>query len=70
VEPLSLEGSQVSRVEQVNPWTLVIVLRDGRKIIVEPDFYPEIRGCDPDRDADDCYLENLFLRVYEGGGEG
>jgi hypothetical protein len=69
VEPLSLEGSQVSRVEQVNPWTLVIVLRSGKRIIVEPDFYSEIRSCSED-DGDECYLENLFLRVYEDGGEG
>jgi hypothetical protein len=48
---------------------MVIVLRNGRRIAVEPDFYNEIRYCSED-DGDECFLENLYLRVYEDGGEG
>jgi hypothetical protein len=69
VEPLEIEGTAVARVVQPNPWTLIIELRDGRRIVVEPDFYSEIRSCSEDG-GDECYLENLFLRVYEDGGEG
>jgi len=67
-EPV-IEGSMVERIEFVSPWKIVIQLKNGRRIAVEPDFYSEIRYCDPNRDSDSCYLENLYLRVYEDGGE-
>jgi hypothetical protein len=67
--PVAIDGGLVERIEFVSPWKMVIVLRNGKRIAVEPDFYNEIRLCNPERDGDDCYLENTHLRVYEDGGE-
>jgi hypothetical protein len=60
---LTISGDQVVRIVQDKPWRLVIELRDGSRVVVEPDFYEEIRRCDPKRDDDSCYLENLYLRI-------
>jgi hypothetical protein len=68
-EPVAIDGNMIDRVVFQSPWRIIIILRGGRRFAVEPDIYPEIRGCDPDRDGDDCYLENTHLRVYEDGGE-
>jgi hypothetical protein len=64
-----LDGNMIDRVVFQSPWRIIIILRGGRRLAVEPDIYPEIRLCNPERDGDDCYLENLFLRVCEDGGE-
>ena len=69
-EPVAIPSDHVERVVFEKPWKVVIVLRNGVRIAVEPDFYSEIRGCDPKRDDDSCYLENLYLKVYrDGDGE-
>ena len=68
-EPVAIDGGLVERIEFVSPWRIKIVLKDGKKLAIEPDIYPEIRLCSPERDGDDCYLENLLLRVCEDGGE-
>jgi len=68
-EPVAIDGGLVERIEFVSPWKMVIVLRNGKRIAVEPDFYNEIRYCSED-DGDECFLENLFLRIYEDGDEG
>jgi hypothetical protein len=67
-EPV-LDGNMIDRVVFQSPWRIIIILRGGRRFAVEPDIYPEIRLCNPERDGDDCYLENTHLRVYEDGGE-
>jgi hypothetical protein len=69
-EPVAIDGNMIDRVVFQSPWRIIIILRGGKRIAVEPDFYNEIRLCSPERDGDDCYLENLFLRVCEDGGEG
>ena len=69
-EPVAIPSDHVERVVFEKPWKVVIVLRNGSRIAVEPDFYSEIRYCDPNRDSDSCYLENLYLRVYSEDGEG
>jgi len=62
---VKIDGDQIARIVQDKPWRLIIELKNGKRVIVEPDFYNEIRRCDPDNDDDSCYLDNLYLRVYE-----
>lgn len=64
---LRISGDQIKEVVQDKPWRLVIELKNGKRVIVEPYFYDEIRRCNPSKDDDSCYLDSLYLRVYEEG---
>ena len=64
---IRIRGEDIKEVRQESDWRLVIELKDGRKLIVESDIYPEIRLCNPSRDDDACYVENTRLLIYEEG---
>ncbi|MEM4844545.1 MAG: hypothetical protein QXU08_09070 [Ignisphaera sp.] len=58
-EPV-ISGEQVKEVV-LSPWRITVVLRNGKRIVVEPDFYPEIMLC---RGGEwDCYVENVKLSI-------
>jgi len=63
---LEIDGSMVSKVVQQNPWTLVIELRDGRRIVVEPGLGEDAEECEGDVD---CILDSLSLEIREDGDE-
>lgn len=55
----------IENVEKVilSQWREIVILKNGRRIIVEPDIYPEITTC---RKGEwDCYMENIKLSIYE-----
>ena len=60
---LMLSGSDIDRVEQLNDYQVVIVLRNGKRVLIEADFYDEIRTCRSDDDI--CYKENVRLIIAE-----
>jgi len=63
---LEIDGSMISKVVQQNPWTLIIVLKDGRRIAVEPSLSEDAEECGGDVD---CILDSLSLEIREDGDE-
>jgi len=61
---LEIDGAMISKVVQQNPWTLVIELRDGRRIVVEPGLGEDAEECGSDVD---CILDSLSLEIREDG---
>jgi uncharacterized protein YlzI (FlbEa/FlbD family) len=59
----TISGDAIERVEQLNDYQVVIVLKNGKRILVEADFYDEIRTCRSDDDI--CYKENVRLIIAE-----
>ena len=64
---LEIDGSMISKVVQQNPWTLIIELKDGRRIAVEPGLSEEAEECGGDVD---CMLDALSLEIHEDGDGG
>ncbi|MEM1842242.1 MAG: hypothetical protein QXL19_07685 [Ignisphaera sp.] len=56
-----ISGEQVKEI--VLDSIITIVLRNGKKIVIEPDIYPEIILC---REGEwDCYMENVRFSIHE-----
>lgn len=61
---INIDGKHIEEVV-LSPWRITIVLRSGKRIVIEPDIYPEITTC---RKSEwDCYMENIKLSIYEEG---
>ena len=56
-----IRGSVVKAVI-LHEWGVAIILRNGKKIVIEPDVYDEIFQCVKDDCDDECVFENLRLR--------
>ncbi|MEM1731125.1 MAG: hypothetical protein QXY26_08380 [Ignisphaera sp.] len=58
----------IEHVEKVilSQWREIVILKNGKRIIIEPDIYPEITTC---RGEWDCYMENIKLSIYEESGD-
>jgi hypothetical protein len=54
-----ISGDAIDRVEQLNDYQVVIVLKNGKRILIEADFYDEISTCRSNEDI--CYKENVRL---------
>ncbi len=76
LESLNNEPVRLNDVEsiEIGPCRLTIRLRNGRKLIVEPDVFDEIRMCRSESPLwfVDCVLENLKLRwwIEDDGSSG
>jgi hypothetical protein len=69
MQRLRISGDQIKEVVQENDWRLIIELKNGRKIVVETDVYPEIRLCNPEKDGYECYIEFTKFLIYERDGD-
>jgi hypothetical protein len=58
-----ISGDAIERVEQLNDYQVVIVFKSGKRVLIEADFYDEIRACRSDDDV--CYKENVRLIIAE-----
>lgn len=66
-EPFTISGEQVKKILFLPPAKVVIVLIDGRSVVIEPDFYNEISLCEPGDYL--CYIENSRIAIrFENGG--
>jgi hypothetical protein len=64
---LEIDGSMISKIVQQNPWTLIIELRDGKRIVVEPGLGEEAEECGGDVE---CILDALSLEIIHENGDG
>lgn len=55
----AIDGELVKEIVLELPWKVVIVLKDGRRIEIEADYFSEIEMCR--RGSWDCYYENVKL---------
>jgi uncharacterized protein YlzI (FlbEa/FlbD family) len=64
-----LDGNAISKVRLDAPWRIVIELRNGKRLVIEPDIDEDaVAECKGDVE---CIYESAVLSVYEDcGGEG